>query len=95
MPQTCFDDSELNVQVEANAPFGLFNIEVTRDPQDGEPVIRLHPTFGDWWGAVDFSIQEIRQFIEKLGDAEKIAKELTPINLYPVGIPAEMRSDHA
>ncbi|EET76420.1 hypothetical protein CORTU0001_0196 [Corynebacterium tuberculostearicum SK141] len=44
---------------------------------------------------MDFSTQEIHQFIEKLSDAEKIAQELTPINLYPVGIPADKRSDHA
>lgn len=95
MPQTHLNDSDLHVQVEANAPLGLFNIEVTRDPHDGEPVIRLQPTFGDWWGTVDFSNQEIHQFIEKLSDAEKIAQELTPINLYPVGTPADKRSDHA
>lgn len=95
MPQAHLNDSDLNVQVEANAPFGLFNIVVTCDPQDGEPIIRLQPTFGDWWESVDFSTQEIHQFIEKLGNAEKIAKELTPINLYPVGIPAEKRSAHA
>lgn len=76
--------SETPIQVEANAPFGLFNIDVERDLRDGEPVIRLLPTFADWAGPVDFSVQEIDQFIERLEEARRIAEENAPIRFYPV-----------
>lgn len=84
MYQIHSNSSENPIQVEANAPFGLFNIDVARDPRDGEPAIRLLPTFGDWCGSVDFSIQEIDQFLDKLAEARRIAVENSPINLYPV-----------